>query len=92
VRVEGEFVNRDEQITVDRQAEITAWLSGEASGFPGCSIELYTEGGKYGYAWKVYLKDVQMGIIILTTEMNLPEDKIRANFRVELRKILGQPA
>jgi hypothetical protein len=92
VRVEGEFVNRAEQIIIDRQAELTAWLSDEAAGFPGCSIEHYTEGGKYGYAWKVYLKDVQMGIIILTTEMNLPEDKIRANFRVELRKILGQPA
>jgi hypothetical protein len=85
-------VNRDEQITLDRQAELTALLSEEAAGFPGCSIEHYTEGGKYGYAWKVYLKDIQMGIIILTTEMTLPEDKIRANFRVELRKILGQPA
>jgi hypothetical protein len=33
-----------------------------------------------------------MGVIILTTEVTLPEDKIRAYFRVELRKILGQPA
>jgi hypothetical protein len=85
-------VNRDEQINADRQAELTALLSEEAGGFPGCSIEHYTEGGKYRYAWKVYLKDVQMGIIILTTEVSLSEDKIRAHFRVELRKILGQPA
>ena len=85
-------MNPDEQIMVDRQAELTAWLSEEAAGFPGCSIEHYTEGGKYEYAWKVYLKDVQMGMIIFTTEMTLPEDKIRASFRVELRKILGQPA
>ena len=85
-------MNRAEQIIVDRQAELTVWLSEEAAGFPGCSIEHYTEGGKYGYAWKVYLKDVQMGIIILTTELTLFVDKIRANFRVELRKILGQPA
>jgi len=84
-------MNRDEQTTVDRQAELTAWLSEEAEGFPGCSIE-HTEGDKYGYAWKVYLKDVQMGIIIHTAEVTLPEDKIRANFRVELRKILGRPA
>jgi hypothetical protein len=33
-----------------------------------------------------------MGVIILTTEVTLPEDKITAYFRVELRKILGQPA
>jgi hypothetical protein len=33
-----------------------------------------------------------MGIIILTNEATLPEDKIRGLFRVELRKILGQPA
>jgi hypothetical protein len=85
-------MNLDEQVIADRQAELTAWLSEEAAGFPGCSIEQYTEGGKYDYAWKVYLKDVQMGMIILTTEMTLPEDKIRGNFRVELRKILGQPA
>jgi hypothetical protein len=86
-------MNPDEQMTVERQAELTGWLSEEAGGgFPGCSIEHYTEGGKYGYAWKVYLKDVQMGMIILTTEVALPEDKIRAHFRVELRKILGQPA
>ena len=79
-------------MTVDRQAELTAWLSEESGGFPGCSVEHDTEGGKYEYAWKVYLKDVQMGMIILTTEATLPEDKIRAHFRVELRKILGQPA
>jgi hypothetical protein len=92
VLVEGELMNPDEQMTVERQAELTTWLSEEASGFPGCSIEHDTEGGKYGYAWKVYLKDVQMGMIILTTEATLPEDKIRAHFRVELRKTLGQPA
>ena len=85
-------MNLDEQVIADRQAELTAWLSEEAAQFPGCSIEHYTEGGKYGYAWKVYLKGVQMGMIILTTEMTLPEDKIRGNFRVELRKTLGQPA
>ena len=85
-------MNSEEQVIADRQAELTAWLSEEAGGFPGCTIEHYTEGGKYEYAWKVYLKDVQMGVIILTTEATLPEDKIRAHFRVELRKILGQPA
>jgi hypothetical protein len=85
-------MNPDEQIMTDRQAEVTAWLSEEAGGFPGCSIEHYTEGGKYEYAWKVYLKDVQMGVIILTTEVTLREDKIRGLFRVQLRKILGQPA
>jgi hypothetical protein len=85
-------MNPNEQITVDRQAELTAWLSEEASGLPGCSVEYDSEDGKYEYAWKVYLKDVQMGMIILTTEVALPEDKIRAHFRVELRKILGQPA
>ena len=85
-------MNPDEQLIADRQVELTAWLSEEAAGFPGCSIEHYTEGGKYEYAWKVYLKDVQMGMIILTTEITLPEDKLRANFRVELRKTLGQPA
>jgi hypothetical protein len=83
-------MNPDGQIIADRQAELTAWLSEEAAGFPSCSIEHYTEG-KHGYAWKVYLK-VQMGMIILTTEVTLPEDKIRADFRVELRKTLGQPA
>jgi hypothetical protein len=31
-------------------------------------------------------------MIILTTEVTLPDDKIRGLFRVELRKILGQPA
>jgi hypothetical protein len=81
-----------EQTMVDRQAELTAWLSEEARGFPGCTIEHDTEGGRYGYAWKVYLKDVQMGVIILTTEATFPEDKIRGLFRVELRQILGQPA
>jgi hypothetical protein len=85
-------MNLDEQVTTERQAELTAWLSEEASSFAGCSVEHDTEGGKYDYAWKVYLKDVQMGIIILTTEATLPEDKIRGIFRVELRKILGQPA
>ena len=85
-------MNLDEQVIADRQAELTAWLSEEAAGFPGCSVEHYTEGGKYGYAWKVYLKDVQMGVIILTTEATFPEDKIRGLFRVELRQILGQPA
>jgi hypothetical protein len=85
-------MNPDVQIAVERQAELTEWLSEEAGGFPGCSIEHDTEGGKYGYAWKVYLKDVQMGMTILTTEVTHPEDKIRAHFRVELRKILGQPA
>jgi hypothetical protein len=83
-------MNLDEQTMTDRQAELTVWLSEEAGGFPGCSIEHDTEGGKYEYAWKVYLKDVQMGMIILTTEA--PEDKMRGLFRVELRKILGQPA
>jgi hypothetical protein len=82
----------EEQKIADRQEELTAWLSEEAGAFPGCSIEHYTEGGKYGYAWKVFLNDVQMGVIILTTEVTLPGDKIRAHFRVELRKILGQPA
>jgi hypothetical protein len=90
--VEGEFMNSDVQMTVERQAEHTAWLSEEAGGFPGCSIEHDTEANKYGYARKVYLKDVQMGMIVLTTQVTLPEDKIRAHFRVELRKILGQPA
>jgi hypothetical protein len=85
-------MNLDEQTLTDRQAELTALLSEEAGGFPGCSIEHDTEGGKYEYAWKVYLKDVQMGMIILTTEATLPEDKMRGIFRVELRKILGQPA
>jgi hypothetical protein len=85
-------MNVDEQLTIVRQAELTAWLSDEAGGFAGCSVEQDTDGGKYDYAWKVYLKDVQMGIIILTTEASLPEDKIRGLFRVELRKILGQPA
>jgi hypothetical protein len=85
-------MNLNEQIMTDRQSELTAWLSEEAGTFPGCSIEHDTESGKYEYAWKVYLKDVQMGMIILTTEDTLPEDKIRGLFRVELRKILGQPA
>jgi len=85
-------MNPEEQKTAGRQEELTAWLSEEAGALPGCSIEHYTEGGKYGYAWKIYLNDVQMGVIILTTEVTLPEDKIRAHFRVELRKILGQPA
>jgi hypothetical protein len=91
-RTEGELVSVDEKIIADRQAELTEWLSEEADGFPGCGIEHYTEGGKYHYAWKVYLKNVQMGLIILTTEDTLPEDKIRPLFRVELRKILGKPA
>jgi hypothetical protein len=83
----------DPQSTVaERQAELTTWLSEEADVFPGATVEHDTEGDKYGYAWKVNLNDVQMGIIILTTEATLPEDKIRAHFRVELRKILGQPA
>jgi len=81
----------EEQRNVDRQSELTTWLSEEAAGFPDCSIEHYTVGGMYGYAWKVYMKNVQMGMITLKTEVTLPEDKIRAHFRVELRKILGQP-
>jgi hypothetical protein len=56
-------MNPDEQRIVERQAELTAWLS-----------------------------EVQMGMIILTSEVTLPEDKIRARFRVELGKILEQPA
>jgi hypothetical protein len=76
----------------DRQSELTAWISEEAAVFPGCSVTYTTEGGKYDYAWNVCMNDVQMGILILTTEATLPEDKIRAHFRVELRKILGQPA
>ncbi len=40
----------------------------------------------------VYVKDVEMGMIIVATEETLPEDKIRGLFRVELRKVLGQPA
>jgi hypothetical protein len=85
-------VDSEEPIIAGRQAQLTAWLSEEADGFPGCSIEHDTEGGKYEYAWKVHLNDVQMGMIILTTEVTLPDDKIRGLFRVELRKILGQPA
>jgi hypothetical protein len=81
-----------DQVMTERQAELTAWLSEEADGFPACTIEHDTEGGKYEYAWKVCLKDVQMGMIILTAEALLPEDKTRALFRVELRKVLGQPA
>jgi hypothetical protein len=81
-----------EQNIAARQEQLTAWLTEEARTFPGCRIQHYTESGKYGYSWKVYLNDVQMGMIILTAEATLPEDKIRAHFRVELRKILGQPA
>lgn len=64
----------------------------DADGFPGCRVEHYTESGKYGYSWKIFLNDVQMGVIILTTQARLPEDKIRAHFRVELRQKIGQPA
>ena len=85
-------MDTEETTIAGRQAQLTAWFTEEADGLPGCSIECYTEGGKYEYAWKVYLNDVQMGIIILTNEATLPEDKIRGLFRVELRKILGQPA
>jgi hypothetical protein len=81
-----------EKDIADRQAQLTAWLSEEAAGFPGCRIEHYTEGGKYGYAWKVYLNDVQMGEITPTVEVNQPEDKVRGFLRVRLREILGQPA
>jgi hypothetical protein len=91
-RIEGNHMKLDEQTMTGRQAELTAWLSEEAGGFPGCSTEHDTEGGKYEYAWKVYLKHVQMRMIILTTEATLHEDKMRGLFRVELRKILGQPA
>jgi hypothetical protein len=85
-------MHTEETTIAGRPAQLTAWLSEEADGLPGCSIEHSTEGGKYEYAWKVYLNDVQMGMIILTDEVTLPEDKVRALFRVELRKILGQPA
>jgi hypothetical protein len=91
-KIERKPMNLDEQVMTERQAELTTWLSEEAGGFPGCSIEHDTEGGKCEYAWKVYLKDVQMGMIILTTEATLSENKIRGLFRVELRKVLGQPA
>jgi hypothetical protein len=85
-------MDSDEPIIAGWPAQLTAWLSEEADGFPGCGIEHDTEDGKYEYAWKVYLNDVQMGMIILTSEATLPEDKMRGLFRVELRKILGQPA
>jgi hypothetical protein len=85
-------MSTQEQSLSDRQAQLTAWLSEEADAFPGCSIEHYTETGKDGYSWKVFLNDIQMGMIILTAEATLPEDKVRAHFRVELRKVLGQPA
>jgi hypothetical protein len=85
-------MNPKEPVITGRPAQLTAWLSEEADGLPGCTIDHDTEGGKYEYAWKVYLNDVQMGMIILTNEATLPEDKIRGLFRVELRKILGQPA
>jgi hypothetical protein len=84
-------MDQEEQKIAARQAEVTAWLSDEAGTFPGCRIEHCIGNGKYGFAWKVYLKDVQMGMIVLTTEVTLPEDKIRAHFRVNLREILGQP-
>jgi hypothetical protein len=80
-----------EQNIAKRQEQLTVWLSEEADGFPGCRIGHYTASGKYGYSWKVFLNDVQMGVIILTTQATLPEDKIRAHFRVELRQKLGQP-
>jgi hypothetical protein len=60
-------------------------------GFP-VAVSSITPKGNTDTPGKVYLKDVQMGMIILTTEVTLPEDKIRADFRVELRKTLGQPA
>jgi hypothetical protein len=77
---------------VDRQAQLTVWLNQEADTFPGCRIEPDTETGNAGYAWKIFLNDIQMGVLLVTTEDALPEDKIRAHFKVELRKILGQPA
>jgi hypothetical protein len=83
-------MNPDEQRIVERQAELTAWLSEEAGGFPVLSIT--PKAVNMGTLGRVYLKEVQMGMIILTSEVTLPEDKIRARFRVELGKILEQPA
>jgi hypothetical protein len=88
----GQSVNDPDQISTQRQDELTSWLNEEAGTFPGCTVERFTDGGQYEYAWKVRMNDVQMGLIILTSQLDLAEDKIRAHFRVELRKILGQPA
>jgi hypothetical protein len=82
----------NDSTAVDRQAQLTAWLNQEADTFPGCRIEPENETGNAGFAWKIFLNDVQMGVLVVTTEDALPEDKIRAHFKVELRKILGQPA
>jgi hypothetical protein len=72
-------MDTEETSIAGRQAQLTAWFTEEAEGLPGCNIEHSSDDGKYEYAWKVYLNDVQMGIIILTNEVTLPEDKIRAH-------------
>ena len=70
---------------------LTRILSEEAGKFPRITVDQYSTG-TYGYDWKVYLDQEQLGTIAFTTEVTLSEHELRAAFRHELKALIRSQA
>jgi hypothetical protein len=76
----------------EKVQRLTSILSEEADKFPRITVSQYSTG-VYGYDWKVFEEERQLGTISFTTELTLSERELRAAFRHELKALTrGQAA